>query len=210
MKNSDVIRKFTLIELLVVIAVIAILASMLLPALNQARERAHGIKCLSNLKQVGTAVKIYTNDFEDYVTPAQTNAGFWYRELCPYLSLPILYFTNTKYRTSVLCCPKYLEENTDYYALSYGINYYIAGVQTSSYSLGGRKLTQVINPSNKALYIETDGKCAYLSHNQINPNGTYIVKHRHNKNFNMLFTDGHAGSWKDKISWRNKFLYPVK
>ena len=121
MKNS---RYFTLIELLIVIAIIAILAAMLLPALNKARMRAQISQCQANVKQIMTGILTYTTDSNDYLPLSiqafdgdRKKAIYWLSEIYPYVgggqyAIPVPDdFTLTK----VFNCPGAQPQDTNFW-----------------------------------------------------------------------------------------------
>jgi prepilin-type N-terminal cleavage/methylation domain-containing protein len=209
---------FTLIELLVVIAIIAILAAILFPVFAQAREKARAISCLSNMRQIGLALDMYMQDYDERsvkthhdLGPGETIANLypWYQPLQPYIKNGNIFRCPSLNDTPTVFPYLVTLDNWNTYRTDYLINGFFAH---------GIALAAISTPAEQIMFGERHAGIAFFDYHPWpsapdgswergyldgsgwmigDPNSDSQVKDpvnvgRHSQGDNYDFTDGHA------------------
>ena len=226
-------RAFTLIELLVVIAIIAILAAILFPVFAQAREKARQTACLSNLKQIGTGLAMYTQDYDEMLAGnhlgaphsnagdagmrPRTDIGFldidetrvrrnWARDVQPYIKNTPIYECPNSLPRSSWSTPSDYEETR--HPRGANVNYMLNGITST------KALAAIPAPAD-IIYLHEYKFKSRVSQVRPHPDGTiggapafrqynhFFYDLMHSEGGNLVFCDGHA-KWRKKTQIKFK------
>lgn len=210
--SSEKRNRFTLIELLVVIAIIAILAAILLPALQSARERGKGASCASNIRQLGGYFVQYMNDYDDYC-PLVVDGYWWWglRFMLPHYNMskakggaPIrpngFNRDEARMQNKLFYCPSdwlnplVTEPSGEvYYAMT---DWSLFGFRDDQ----SPKRSRVKNPSQKFILTEVSFYGSNGAAQHITPVKKQIAM-AHNRTANVLYWDNHVAAHQRQAPW---------
>ncbi len=183
------------------IAIIAILAGMLLPALNRARKSAQTSSCISNLKQLGLSTRLYADDNKSYIPIYQpmTVRYYWHMALVAggYTPMTLTQFQNNPNPQSFFACPGETRP-LSYFNASWGRTHYgqdrsmdAAVLQANGYSVRALLIDSYHNPSRKVWLGDSSRGTVILNYVD------YYPALRHNGTWVANYLDGHAGNRRD-------------
>lgn len=201
-----------MIELLVVIAIIAILAGMLLPALNRARATARKASCLNNLKQLALGVSMYGGDNDDRfpvtlwnwgADPAVGDTQWWIPCINPYIGgadAQEVADDNTKASKSLVCPEGEAVGRGSEEVTNYGYSRIAGGISNPGYAKN-KTFGRCTNPTRAVILLDVDSAnkksvgdfWAYFEHKNAYMDDGFL-DFRHSESFNRAFVDGHADS----------------
>ena len=206
---------FTLVELLIVIAMIAILAGLLLPALNVAREKARAISCVSNLKQQGLAFTMYLNDYKETMplglTTDESKASCrWFNAVPEHSGTKYWKDTTAAHvvPAGIWSCPSARIEKTFGYTYHFGFNNVLSGQSTRSLQAilnaipetGGLSISK--GPTATPVMMDTnDQSIVYFS---ARPYSQNKFARRHS-GMNVMYLDGHSAPLKRVFDETNQY-----